>query len=76
MTTQKPPAMQAGDVFARLFEYVPESLSGHRLARQAARTNDLNVLYGLMAITDDLWSATQHDEAPEFETEVRVVRSA
>lgn len=33
----------------------------------AAKSQDLQTLYGLMAITDDLWEATQPDEAPEYE---------
>ena len=42
----------------------------------AAKTNEVQTLYALMQITDDLWEATQPDEAPEFETTVRMVRAS
>lgn len=68
VTPRRPLARQG---FRTRLEQAREDIA--RLA--AAKTEDLQTLYGLMQITDDLWSATQEDEAPMYETTVRVVRA-
>lgn len=74
--TQKAPIQPVKPMSRQDFRRVLEE-SREDIARlMAAKTNDLNVLYGLLNTNTTLWLATQPDEAPEYETEVRVVRSA
>ena len=76
MTATRPPVMPRKPMPRQGFRTILEQAREDIARLTAAKTEDLQTLAGLMHITDELWQATQPDEAPEYEVSVRVVKAS